>query len=97
MLDKSFQLRMLAYNFYGILSQAAGMALPQSNMMSSIMSTTTGHYQQGTSSQTSGNGDKNQCLGQLLCMSSCKNRYTLGPVGHDGCRSCTCGSGSGKK
>ncbi|XP_052096528.1 keratin, type I cytoskeletal 9-like [Mytilus californianus] len=73
---------------------AAGMALPQNNLMSSIMSTTTGNYHTGSSTTGNGSGEK-QCLGQLLCMSSCKNSYTLGPVGHDGCRSCTCESGSG--
>lgn len=72
------------------------MALPQNNMMSSIMSSTTGNYHTGSSTPGNGSGEK-QCLGQILCMSSCKNSYTLGPVGHDGCRSCTCESGSGKK
>ncbi|XP_063437143.1 uncharacterized protein LOC134718497 [Mytilus trossulus] len=73
---------------------AAGLALPQNNMMSSIMSSTTGNYHTGSSTTGNGSGEK-QCLGQILCMSSCKNSYTLGPVGHDGCRSCTCESGSG--
>lgn len=81
----------LSLSIKNVLSTAAGMALPQNNLMSGIMSSTTGNYQTSTKNTSGGS----QCLGQLMCMASCKNSYTLGSVGSDGCRSCTCKSGPG--
>lgn len=31
-----------------------------------------------------------ECPGTMLCMMTCKGHYTLGDVGSNGCRSCTC-------
>ncbi|KAJ8311383.1 LOW QUALITY PROTEIN: hypothetical protein KUTeg_010738 [Tegillarca granosa] len=33
-----------------------------------------------------------ECPGTMLCMMTCKGKYTLGATGNDGCKSCTCPS-----
>lgn len=43
-----------------------------------------------------GPGTKTDCLGVELCKSTCEGRYTIGPLGSDGCPSCECNSVSGK-
>ena len=52
---------------------------------------TSGHGMGGGS--TSGHST-NQCIGTKLCMEGCSGQYELGPVGADGCQSCSCKSGN---
>lgn len=37
-----------------------------------------------------GSHSTHECIGTKLCMQGCKGQYELGPVGKDGCQSCTC-------
>ena len=36
-----------------------------------------------------------ECAATKLCQRVCENGYTLGDIGHDGCRKCTCRATSG--
>ena len=40
-----------------------------------------------------GSHSTHECIGTKLCMQGCKGQYELGPVGKDGCQSCTCKTG----
>ena len=47
----------------------------------------------GGSHVSTGTHTTNQCIGTKLCMEGCSGQYELGPVGADGCQSCSCKSG----
>ena len=42
---------------------------------------------------STGTHTANQCVGTKLCMEGCSGQYELGPVGADGCQSCSCKTG----
>ena len=42
---------------------------------------------------STGTHTTNQCVGTKLCMEGCSGQYELGPVGADGCQSCSCKTG----